>query len=477
MLSGITRNLSSEPGHDDFVQTRPRAARAPVRRGNFTGVFGEGNGPLWLRAERQLTVMRVLLLTNSSPLPANNGVKMRTWSILRALVAEGHEVVLVAFADRHELNGRHPGLSKICRRVVLVPHTFKSLSAGRDYFGRAKQLLSPLPYGVRGSRSAEMAAQLAELLGQKAVDVIVSEQTDLLVNLPAPWPVPVIADFHNVDYLILERYLRFESNPAKRLYARLESQKWREWERRACQLATVAIACSDHDRALLQQLRADLPISVVPNVVDINEYGPGDKGDKEDAPKILFQGGMDWYPNRDAVEFFVGKIFPLVRNQIPDAKFVVAGRNPPEQFSQRLSQVPGVELTGTVPEMRVEIASATVCVVPLRIGSGTRLKILEAAAMAKPIVSTHLGAEGLKFLDGEEIMLEDVPARFASTIVRLLNSPSERRLLGQAARKRVEQDYSFHALRASLRSAMCFLTDPRSGEAVMSKCGELHGRN
>jgi polysaccharide biosynthesis protein PslH len=426
----------------------------PVTRDLIREVFGKGNGPLRLWVEGPLAAMRVLLLTITSPIPANNGVKMRTSSILNALAAEGHEVVLVTFADQSESNGRHPELSKICKRVISVPHALKSLSSSRDYVGRAKQLISGLPYGVGGLRSVEMATQLAQLLGPRTVDVILCEQTDLLVNTPAPLPLPLIVDFHNVDYLILERYLRFERNPAKRLYARLESQKLREWERRACQLATVAMACSEHDRVILQQMRTDLPISVVPNVVDINEYHPGDNWN---VPKILFQGGMDWYPNRDAVEFFVAEILPLIRNQIPDARFVVAGRNPPEEFRRRLCQVPGVEFTGTVPDMRVEIASAAVCVVPLRIGSGTRLKILEAAAMAKPIVSTHLGAEGLNFLNGKEIMLEDDFAAFASTVVRLLTSPSERRQLGQAARKRVEEDYSFPAMRLSVRSAISTL--------------------
>jgi polysaccharide biosynthesis protein PslH len=395
--------------------------------------------------------MRVLLLSVTSPIPANNGVKMRTCSVLRALAAEGHEVVLVAFADPSERNGGHPELSRLCRSVTLVPHTFKSLSASRDYFGYAKQLVSRFPHGAETSRSPEMAAQLAQILGQKAIDVILSEQTDLLVNLPARLSVPLIVDFHNVEYLILERYLRFERNPGKQLYAWLECQKLRHWERRACQMATVALACSSHDRTLLRQLRADLPVSVVPNVVDVTEYKPGNEGI---VPKILFQGGMDWYPNRDAAEFFARKIFPLVRKEVPEARFVVAGRNPPEKFRRSLSETPGVEFTGTVPDMRVEISSATVCVVPLRIGSGTRLKILEAAAMAKPIISTSVGAEGLEFLNGEEIILEDDPSAFARALVKLLEAPADRKHLGEAARKRAEQQYGFPVLRSSLRQSM-----------------------
>jgi len=410
--------------------------------------------------------MRLLVLSLTSPVPANNGVKMRTWSILHALAAERHEIVLVAFADPREEDRTSSELSRVCRRVIQVPHRLKSLSSSRDYLGRATHLFSSIPYGVVAARSSEMATEIVALLNKKAVDVILCEQSDLLINLPAQLPVPLVVDFHNVDYLIMERYLRFERNLPKRLYAWLESRKLRGWERRACRLASTAFACSDHDRTLLEALVPNLPISVVPNVVDINEYTPDGR---DDARKVLFQGGMDWYPNRDAVEFFVTQIFSRIRSQVPDVQFVVAGRNPPEGFRQRLSQVPGVEFTGTVPDMRTEIASAAVCVVPLRMGSGTRLKILEAAAMAKPIVSTNLGAEGLEFMNGEEILLEDDPSAFAGAVVKLLKSPADRKHLGQAARKRAEQQYSFPALSLSLRRSMKVLRVFPQGEVLIGR--------
>jgi len=399
--------------------------------------------------------MRVLILSVMNPVPANNGVKMRTWSAMRGVIANGHEVVLVAFAEPRDLTEPHPVLEKACARVIWIPHETKSLSASRDYFGRLKNLFSPTPYGVEASRSSEMAKRVAELLDAKAVDAIVCEQTDLLVNLPARLSVPMLVDFHNLDYLIYARYARLERNPAKRAYALLESRKSRNWERRACEKAAAGIACSTHDRDALAQLSPATKMFVVPNVLDIDQYQPGSR---EDALKILFQGGMDWYPNRDAVEFFATQILPLVRNQIPEARFVAAGRNPPEDFRRRLSSERSVEFTGTVTDMRAEIADAAVCVVPLRIGSGTRLKILESAAMARAIVSTRLGAEGLGFLNGEEIVLEDDPAAFANAIISLLGTPERRARLGRAARRRVEQDYSFSALSTALRPAMRALT-------------------
>ncbi|PYT34817.1 MAG: glycosyl transferase family 1, partial [Acidobacteria bacterium] len=156
---------------------------------------------------------------------------------------------------------------------------------------------------------------------------------------------------------------------------------------------------------------------------------------------------MDWFPNRDAIEFFVNQIFPLIRRDAPAAEFIAAGRNPPRELIDRFSAVPGVKFTGTVPDMRPFLQQAGVCVVPLRIGSGTRLKILESAAAGKAIVSTRLGAEGLDFVDGQEILLADDPVSFAGCIVALLRDPSRRRAMGEAACRRVRQQYSCETLK------------------------------
>jgi glycosyltransferase involved in cell wall biosynthesis len=190
-------------------------------------------------------------------------------------------------------------------------------------------------------------------------------------------------------------------------------------------------------------------------VVDVAEFEPSpDPG----GATVLYSGGMDWYPNRDAVEFFGLRVLPHVRASVSEARFVVAGRGPSDGFRRRMAAVPNVTFTGSVPDMRAEIAQATVCVVPLRIGSGTRLKILEAAAMGKAIVSTRLGAEGLDFADGSEILLADEPEMLARSVASLLRDGARRAALGRAARARVVQDYSEDVLRSQLRGALSLPT-------------------
>lgn len=397
--------------------------------------------------------LRMLVLSVAAPLPANNGVKMRTLSVMRALAADGHSITLLTFVSDEEEEYRL-ALQRLCKSVITVPHNLKSMSLSRDYLRRLKYLTSELPFGVETVRSRQMAWQIDNLLNEGAVDVVLSEQTDLLVNVPRSMSVPLIVDFHNTEYVILDRYIRCERNPIKRLYARNESRKLKMWETDSCRRAAVAIACSEHDRELLQAMGRDTPVFVVPNVIDPSEYR---QTGVEENHTILFQGGMDWYPNRDAVEFFTAEILPLIRLDAPDAKFVIAGRNPPKDFEKRLTMTPGVEFTGTVADMRAYIAKAAICVVPLRIGSGTRLKILESAAMGKPVVSTPVGAEGLDFIDGQEILLRDRPVDFARAVAKLLRDPAGRHGIGSSARARVEQSYSFPCLQRCLRPAVAAL--------------------
>ena len=412
--------------------------------------------------------MRILFLSQKSPLPANNGSKMRTWALLRALAAEGHLITLLASSGGHKIENEGAVLREVCETVELIGIDHAAPSQGMINLRRVKNLFSRLPHSVQAFRSRAMSERIALLVKSQSFDAVLCEETEPLVNLPSTLPMPLIVDNHNVEHLIFQRYAALERNPANRVYARLESRKVRNWEQRSCRRAAMAAACSEYDRSVLQRLCPGTPIFVLPNVVDVDDYHPADT---EEPRKVLYQGGMDWYPNRDAVEFFATAILPILRKLISDVRFVVAGRNPSDEFRQRISAISGIEFTGTVPDMRTEIADAAVCVVPLRIGSGTRLKILEGAAMAKPIVSTSLGAEGLNLVDGKEILLADEPEKFARSIARLLQDEALRRSLGQAARRRIEDQYSFSALRAAVRRAISAMQEKTS---TKESHNELH---
>jgi glycosyltransferase involved in cell wall biosynthesis len=403
--------------------------------------------------------MRLLVLFHFYPLPADNGIKMRTWALLRALAAEDHDITLLTLASPTQVAEYAAEVHRVCRQIECLPWELPSLSSSRQYAGRLMALFSSLPYGVLRFQSEAIKQHILRLLSRHSFDAILCEEPYLLIDLPASLPAPLILDNQNLEHIVLDRYLTHDPNPARRLYARLESRKLGSWEQQAWSRANLVTACSEHDRQLMRQLCPGLSVAVIPNTIDVDSYIPAPN---DDGQTVLYTGGMDWYPNRDAVEFFAANILPELRSSAPNIMFVVAGRSALDNFQAKSARLRHVRFTGPVPDMRAEIAKASVCVVPLRIGSGTRLKILEAAAMAKPIVSTQIGAEGLDFADGEEIILADRPEAFARAVADLLADPLRRKMLGKAARRRVEQQYGFAALRSALREALTQVTGNKS---------------
>ncbi len=395
--------------------------------------------------------MRVLFVALAVPFPPSSGQHLRNWALLRVLAEEGNEIGLISFAEPHEMGRDLGALRQICQSIDLVPLPSASGSRGRAYLSRLKALPSLLPSGASRFRSALLEASVRERLRRGAYDLVICDNIYMAVNLPHPLTVPVLLNKHDLTYVIVRRYLDHEPNPFKRAYGWVEYWKLQRWERQMCAGSTGVLVCSNHDRELLKPYCPAERISVVPNVIDAESYTPVTE---DDGFTLLYMGSMDWIPNQDAVAFFISAIFPELRRQVPAVRFVVAGRKAPAKFLRRFEGIPGVEFTGMVPDMRTEMTKAAVCVVPLRMGSGTRLKILEAAAMGLPVVSTSIGAEGLEFKGGEEIVLADEPQAFTRAVADLLSDTSRRRALGRAARRWVEKRYSLPVLRGAVRSVL-----------------------
>jgi glycosyltransferase involved in cell wall biosynthesis len=214
------------------------------------------------------------------------------------------------------------------------------------------------------------------------------------------------------------------------------------------------IVCSQRERELLLRFCPAARAAVVPNCVDAESYTPVAD---DDGDSVLFIGALDWLPNLDAVRFLVAEILPLLRRAAPRATLVIAGRNPSTVLQSRLGRIPGMRFVGAVADTRPLLARAAAFVAPLRIGSGTRIKILEAGAMARPIVSTTLGAEGLELRDGEELVLANEPRRFAEAVAALLADSRRRRALGAAARRRVVEGHSLPVMRSAVSGALAEL--------------------
>lgn len=412
--------------------------------------------------------LRILYLGLVPPVPTTNGHRVRFRSLLSALSKEGHEVALVCFANPDELASPAPELNELCTHVHLLPAPPKQTTVA-EYWGRLSSLLSPASYGAQRFCSKQMSEAIQSSLKGERFDAVICDDVYMLSNLPPNPQIPVLLDKHDITYEVMERFLKYEKNPCKRIYGRLEQQKVRRLEVDSYANSTVVLACSERDAELIRSDCSKARMQVVPNVIDVESYRPSWE---DDGRTLLFVGAMDYFPNRDAVDYFIAEIFPALRPLVPGGfRFVVAGRNPSSEMLRRYRKLPDVEFTGSVADMQPIIAQSAVCVVPLRIGSGTRLKILEAAAMGKTIVSTRLGAEGLDFLPGKEIVLADDPKEFAKAIAHLLADPPYRRTLGRAARRRVEGHYDLSSLQVALRSALAEFTPKVAGNGEMSRCG------
>lgn len=296
-----------------------------------------------------------------------------------------------------------------------------------DYIVR---LPSTAPYAVTKFTHPKVRQTVTHWLSEHHFDVAVCDFLSASLNFPWKLTVPTVLFQHNVETVLWRRLAKVEPTLLRRLSYRIEAAKMARYEKKALAKFHHVIAVSDRDRDEMLSLSPNCPISVVPTGVDTQQYAvaPPASGD---PPLVVFTGSMDWEPNMDAVEYFCREIWPSVLAAFPHARFQIVGRNPPGRIRRLHSS--SVEVTGTVPSVRDYLRDATVVIVPLRIGGGTRLKIFEAMAMGKALISTTIGAEGLDVTHGRDLLLADDPANFAAGILSLLRDSALRRRFEQAA--------------------------------------------
>ncbi len=391
--------------------------------------------------------MNLLYLTLDSPLPADNGMRQRTWMLLECLQRLGCRTTLVALAEIGA--GCRERLQAAVGEVHSAPGRASSLAVAAS---RLAALPAAWPASAWRYRSRTARRLIARLLANRAFDAVLADTVFAPVNLPRRHP-PLIVNHPDVEHRILARYAACAPRPWLRAYARCEAAKLRRWEAAVARRARLSLACSEEDARVLRQLAIPASlVAVVPNGVDESYWQPPRRAPEPDC--IAFTGALDWFPNRDAVQFFAARILPRLRALVPAAKFLVVGRRPPREFVRRICQTPGVEFSGSVDDVRPWLARAAVFAAPLRIGSGTRLKLLQAGCLGMAMVSTRLGAEGLAFEPEREILLADDPDAFAQAIARLLADAGLRQRLGSAARRHAIERYGYAACRTQLENAL-----------------------
>jgi glycosyltransferase involved in cell wall biosynthesis len=373
--------------------------------------------------------LRILWVKANKILPAHSGGDIRSYQILRRL-AWIHELVFLSYYDgkrdteyEADLARQFPGSVCLC----TGKRGLNSVGRGLDYLVR---MATPVPYAVSRFESVRVQEMLNAWFEEKHFDVAVCDFLDAAANFPSHLTIPTILFQHNVESEIWRRHATTERNLAKRLVYQVEFKKMLSYEQSAVRKFHHIIAVSEHDRHLMSEWTDSARITVVPTGVDLQQYRPGPVSGTVDL-LVLFVGAMDWEPNVDAVEYFCRDIWPSIQAKVSAARFRIVGRNPHRRVQKLASS--SVEVTGPVPSVVDHLRESAVVVVPLRVGGGTRLKIYEAMATGKAVVSTSVGAEGLDVHHGQDIVLADVPVAFAGAVTALLQDVELRRRYERAA--------------------------------------------
>ncbi len=408
--------------------------------------------------------MRILWVKMGGLWPSTAGGRIRSLETLSCL-ARRHEVrVLTTHGPDDDPAGLKARLPH-CRDVQSVPFAAPRLGSAAFTAALARSWMSPLPVDLWKWQVAAIREHAGALMAAGAIDLCVADFLVSVPNVPNAPAVPLVLFEHNIEYVIWQRLAALESRPLHRALLEIEWRKMRRAERRACTAADLTIAVSEEDRQRLQALAPDGRCVAIPTGVDTTYFTPG--AGPEIPRRLVFTGSMDWYPNEDAIVHFSAAILPLVRAQVPDVSVTVVGRNPTPRL-RAIAEAAGITVTGTVDDVRPYIDEAAVYIVPLRAGGGTRLKIFEALAMAKAVVSTTVGAEGLALTPGRDVLIADEPASFASAVTALLHHPVRRQAIGTAGRRLVDTKYSWEQVAGDFDThcqALVTAARPRSARA------------
>jgi sugar transferase (PEP-CTERM/EpsH1 system associated) len=376
--------------------------------------------------------MRVLIVSPFTPYPPTWGFAIRVFQFVR-LLSRLHAVEVVTYGDAADTSAI-AALTALGVAAHVVPRATGIVAKRRE---QVLSVLSPRSYQWR----AAMQQTLRDVTRRSPFDIIQIESSQLAALEYDP-RAALIVDEHNIEYELLYRMFQTERTALRRGYNWLEYRKFRREEMRTWRHASGCVTTSDRERDIVQHSAPGTLVTTVPNGVDVDYFHPADR--EPDTNVVAMTGLMKYRPNVDAAQFFANDVMPHIRAVHPDIVFYAVGGEPSVEVRRLAS--PHVVVTDTVPDVRPYVHKAAVFVVPLRMGSGTRLKVLEALAMGKAVVSTSLGCEGIDVVDGEHLLVRDDPQRFADAVVELLKNPDLRARLGRQGRDLVVRRYRWETL-------------------------------
>jgi sugar transferase (PEP-CTERM/EpsH1 system associated) len=391
--------------------------------------------------------MRILWLKSELLHPVDKGGKIRTYQMLKELKREHHVTYLTLDDGTASVDARERS-TEYCHELVCIPHSTREKFTIGFYLELASNLFSSLPYFMKKYESAEMRREIKERVARERFDVVVCDFLVPSINIPPRLNCPTVLFQHNVEALIWKRHYEVQRNPVKRAYLYGQWRKARAFERAACRRFNQVVAVSREDSELMRRDYGIENIADVPTGVDTDFFRPSGRENRE-PHNLVFTGSMDWLPNEDAIRFFTAEVLPRIKLRLPDVTLTVVGRNPFPGLVELGKRDPSVVVTGRVEDVRPYMERAAAYIVPIRIGGGTRLKIYEAMAMEKPIISTTVGAEGLPVERDVELLLADTSEEFADSVVRVLTNEALAQELGERAAQLVRERFGWERVAKS----------------------------
>lgn len=400
--------------------------------------------------------MRILFLSEQLPYPLHDGGNLRTYHVLKAL-ATRHEVTLVTHCDKTQSRKALTAFDGLCR-VVAVPESGTGIRLGGNI---ARFGYSGRPLFVLKNRSQRLLREARRQLESEPFDVVHFSHLDTACYVcEGHWSAKTVFDTHNCLSAMASQFDGRTVGRTRAAVLAREARSLRRFEAEVCAAVDAVLVCSESDEKEFRQLCDSGHYHVIPNGVDTN-YFSAKLRDEEQQGELVFTGAMGYAPNEQAALYFCRKILPRLHQQGISARVTFVGRGPSPRVKS-LHNGTTIRVTGEVDDVRPYLRRAQVVVVPLRHGSGTRLKILEAFAMGKPVVSTRLGAEGIPCEHEREILLADDDFAFAHQLVRLLNDPTARRRIGQAAQRQARRQFDW----AAIGEKLCNVYDQLAGSRL-----------
>jgi len=403
--------------------------------------------------------MKILWLSHLIPYPPKGGVLQRSYNLLKEL-SKDNDIHLVAFNQVNLLKHIYPDmsvaikeskkeLSKYCSKIHYFDIPCDKTTYGKKLLA-LKSIFTLAPYTVNWLKSKEAALYIESLSKTERYD-LVHFDTLSLIPYKKYFPSNVsVLDHHNIESHMMHRRAATENNILKKLYFHQEAIKIRHYERKKCPEFNLHITCSSLDSKRLQELIPRIDVIDIPNGVDINYFKP-DESVAKIPDSLIFTGGLDWYPNRRAILFFIDEVWPILNKKVPNISVNIIGKNPPEKLIEISAHDKRVKLYGFVDDIRGYMNTSQVYVCPIDDGGGTKLKILDALAMAKSIVSNPIACEGIDVTNNDNVLFAQTPEEYVQQITHLFAKPSEIKRIGKNARNLIVSKYSYDIIGEDFR--------------------------